>query len=130
MTFGNATKTIGGIFMNDVADDEIGVRGTAGGGNLLYNTNGLFRWFGSGVMDKPIGDFWSDGLGLSPGFPFRSVYNPENAPYFAGSGGTTVRIHFYNRVIPEPEEYALVFGLFALGFVFFCHFRKKPSTKN
>ena len=59
MTFGNATKRIGGIFMNDAAQDEIGIRGTAGGGNLLYNTNGTFRWFGSGILNKPISDFIS-----------------------------------------------------------------------
>ena len=58
MTAGSASKTIGSIFMNDASNgDEIGVRGTSGA-NLAYNTNGTFRWFGAGIMSKPIRDFY------------------------------------------------------------------------
>ncbi len=60
-------------------DAEMGVRG-AGGGNLAYNTNGTrFAWFGSGILNKPIGDFGRDGLVR---FSSRDV-NP-NVPYFFG----------------------------------------------
>ena len=43
--------------MNDADFDEIGIRGTQGN-NLVYTTNDIFRWFGAGIMDKPIGDFF------------------------------------------------------------------------
>ena len=31
----------------------------------------------------------------------------------------SIRLVVNSQIIPEPEEYALVFGLFALGFVLF-----------
>ena len=79
MTFGNATKTIGGVFMNvgpnlllGHRSDEIGIRGTSGA-NLLYNTNGAtFAWFGAGIMDKPISDFHSSQSGIV-GFEIASL---------------------------------------------------------
>lgn len=71
-------------------------------------------------MDKPIGDF----LSIEPDRFFEN-----NNPFFGASNAKSVAVHASRRVIPEPAEYALVFGLFALGFVFFRHFRKKPSTK-
>lgn len=111
MTAGSSTKTIGGIFVNDAgADDEVGIRGTTGGGNLVYTTNDTFRWFGSGILNKPIGDFSSISSHdqVEPGF--------ANRPFFI-STGNDVRIHINHQVIPEPAEYALVFGLFALAFV-------------
>ena len=63
-------------------------------------------WTGSGLLEKQIGDFHiknvANWAGLNPNF---------------SSGGVTMRIH--SGIILEPEEYALVFDLFALGFVFF-----------
>ena len=62
MTAGSANKTIGSIFMNrglrsDLSTgDEIGIRGTSGG-NLVYTNGQTFRWIGSGILAKPIGDF-------------------------------------------------------------------------
>ena len=112
----SASKTIGGIFMNDAADDEVGIRGTTGGGNLLYTTNDTFRWFGSGILNKPIGDFHFRRPDENH-FPFDSQSDPSNRPYFMNAPGWSVRINLYRHVIPEPAEYALVFGLFALAFV-------------
>ncbi len=120
MTAGIATKNIGSIFMNDAAVDEIGIRGTPGGGNLSYTNGQTFRWFGSGIMDKPIGDFRaSEHFSL---LGFDSIQTLTDRPYFGG-----VHVSIYHRVIPEPEEYALVFGLFALGFIFFRQFQKKTK---
>ena len=136
MTAGSATKTIGSIFMNDDANgDEIGIRGS--GGNLLYNTNGTFRWFGAGIMDKPIRDFYLVDLvrfpQLSPGgtrtFGLETSSSSPYFPYFLSSGqGVTISANDF--VIPEPKEYAIVFGLFALAFVIVrLHFqRKKHET--
>lgn len=126
MTFGNATKTIGGIFMNDNGNqDEMGIRHT-GGSNLRYNTNGAtFGWFGSGIMDKPISDFFdfSDPLSIH-----RPGHVSLNAPFFSDRGGVTVA--FKNHLIPEPAEYALVFGLFALAFVIVRRRFQKKTKKG
>ena len=132
MAFSNATKTIGSIFMNDggSADDEIGIRGTSGS-NLAYNTNGTFRWFGAGILDKPIRDFYLvDPIGfpsLQPGGTRRwdSISTFSDRVYFSG-GRITISVNDF--VIPEPAEYALVFGLFAIGFIFFRHFQKKMKN--
>lgn len=108
------------------ADDEIGVRGTAGN-NLAYATNGYFRWFGAGVLGKPIGDF-----DFGPEDSFRRFWNEGGASskiYFDEfSGGIIMDIH--RNVIPEPKEYALVFGLFALGFFVFRRRFQKKELRN
>ena len=114
MTAGSATKTIGGIFMNAAAQDEIGIRGTAGGGNLVYTNGQSTSWFGTGIMDKPIDDFLG-GLPDHDDASFGKI--SAAAPYFVARGGQGVPIKFHRRVIPEPAEYALVFGLFALAFM-------------
>ena len=124
VTIGNS-RPIGWIFMNaGSADEEMGIRNTPP--NLVYTTNDVSRWTGSGIMAKPIGDFQLTYSPTASHLQYENMGN--NAPYF--SANNTLRVRIHRRVIPEPEEYALVFGLFTLGFVFFRHFRKKPSTKN
>ena len=125
MTAGSASKTIGSIFMNDAAQDEIGIRGTVGG-NLAYTNGQTIRWFGSGILDKPISDFKPVGTGARYGF-----LNDLGAPYFAqrnnqGSFSISVNSH----IIPEPEGYALVFGLFALAFVIVRRRFQKKELRN
>ena len=121
----SASKTIGSIFMNDDAVDEIGIRGASGGGNLRYGTNNTFLWFGSGILNKPIGDFT-----FSIGRDFPSIRNAQtHTPFFTGSNG---RVIFWinHHVIPEPAEYALVFGLFALAFVIVRRRFQKKEFRN
>ena len=116
MTAGSATETIGSIFMNNVDQDyqaEIGIRGMAGDGvNLGYTTNDVFRWVGTGILDKPISDFR-----LRDSFIISNQTSPTR-PFFASRDGG-ISLTFHSRAIPEPAEYALVFGLFALAFVIF-----------
>ena len=104
--------------MNDTNTnaDEFGIRVTPP--NLVYSTNDASRWFGSGIMDKPIGDFFHNDWGI-PLQERSYVARSQNlSPYFARRNfGSDVSIYFYRGVIPEPAEYALVFGLFALAFV-------------
>ena len=113
VTIGNS-RPIGWIFMNaGNADEEMGIRNTPP--NLVYTTNDVSRWIGSGILDKPIGDFQ---LTYSPTASYLQYENMgNNAPYF--SANNTLRVRIHRRVIPEPKEYALVLGLFALAFVFF-----------
>ncbi len=111
-------RTINRMFMNDVnTADEIGIRVNSNFNYGLLNGQAS-SWTGSGLLiNKPIGDFFIKNVGIFVGL------NPN----FAGSG-VTLRIH--SQVIPEPEEYALVFGLFALGFVFFHRHRQKKQRRQ
>ena len=117
ITIGSGSRTISSMFMNDVnLADNIGIRVSS---SLNYGTSGqASSWTGSGLLPKPIGDFF-----------IKNVNNWTGLnPNFAGSG-VTLRIH--SAVIPEPEEYALVFGLFALGFVIIRrHFQKKQQRQQ
>ena len=91
------------------ADGEIGIRITPP--NLAYSTNGFFRWLGTGILDKPISDF------LSSSSDFAQIGVGSPVPYFIGGGRFGQISVFRYGVIPEPAEYALVFGLLALAFV-------------
>ena len=111
-------RTINRMFMNDVnTADEIGIRVNS---NFNYGsyTGQASSWTGSGLLiNKPIGDFFIKNVGIFAGL--RSNF-----------GGTSVTLRFHSAVIPEPEEYALVFGLFALGFVILRrHFQKKQRRQ-
>ena len=116
ITIGSGSRTIASMFMNDVnLADNIGIRVSS---SLSYGTSSqASSWTGSGLLPKPIGDFF-----------IKNVNNWAGLnPNFAGSG-VTLRIH--SAVIPEPEEYALVFGLFALAFVFFHRHRQKKQRQQ
>ena len=114
--------------MNDAAQDEIGIRGTQGGGNLSYTNGQETVWFGSGIMDKPISHFIDSNTANNHGL--RDFPNAFGAPYFV-TGSSDINIRFYRHVIPEPAEYALVFGLVALGFFLFRQrFQKKESMNE
>ena len=76
---------------------------------------------GAGIISKLIGDFHT-GTSNSWGF---------SHPYFAANSQDSTQVRFHSGIIiPEPEEYALVFGLFALGFVFFRHRRCLPTKQT
>ncbi len=111
------SRTINRMFMNDVtAADNIGIR-VSSGFNYGSYVGQASSWTGSGLLPKPIGDFHIKNVGN------WLTLNPN----FAGSG-VTMRIH--SGIIPEPEEYALVFALFALGFVFFHRHRQKKRRQQ
>ena len=87
--------------------------------NLLYGNGEASSWVGAGVINKPIGDFFTG-----------TFNNWGSVPRFAGSSDGSVRIVINSQIIPEPEEYALVFGLFALGFVIFHRHRQKKRRQQ
>ena len=108
------------MFMNDGTADEFGIRHT-GGSNLWYTNGQSSLWFGSGIIDKPIGDFFDGNVWDTSSIPLQErsyvATSQRLSPYFAGRSRGGVSIYFNRGVIPEPAEYALVFGLFALAFV-------------
>ena len=94
---------------DDTTLDEMGIR--ISGSNLSYSTGNSSAWVGAGILDKPIGDF------------FAGTYDNTPTAYFAANAQGSIQVRINSQVIPEPEEYALVFGLFALVFVFFHRHR-------
>ena len=92
------------------------------GSNLPYSSGNYSAWVGAGILSKPIGDFFG-----------RRTYNNWKigivGTRFAANSHGSLRIVVNSQIIPEPEEYALVFGLFALGFVFF-HRRRIMQKKR
>lgn len=115
---GDTSKNIDWIFMNDTEDsDEMGIiRGTPPN-NLVFTKGQTSHWFVSGIMEKPISDFYPGGFSI------------RHLPYFTGSG---IQVNVHSRVIPEPEEYALGFGLFSIGFIIFhsCFQKKGVRIEN
>ncbi len=107
---GRGTRTIARLFMSENANSEfinptlhqydgLGIRNQPP--NLLYGNGEASSWVGAGLIDKPIGDF------------FTGTFNHRDGSSAFGS----MRVVVNSQIIPEPEEYALIFGLFALGFV-------------
>ena len=125
---GRGSRTIAAMHLNDVNNtgwDDIGPR--VSGSELDYGSSSVaVNWIGAGIMtNKPIAHFHL----TTPG-----SYNGNRAGNavlggWTGPQANNLRIRVYGAVIPEPEEYALVFGLFARGFVIFRrHFQKKRKA--
>ena len=77
---------------------------------------GTSAWSGAGILAKPFSDFY---LGDTDGtaFSFNNLgTGGTGGPRFAAGSDGSVVVRFHRgTVIPEPEEYALVFGLFCVG---------------
>ena len=113
------SRTIASLYlMDDVGGwDRFGPRVSSA---LGYNNSDAIKWTGAGVLTNvAIGVF-------NTRDPYIRARRPDSGGTFYGmlsqftsqpSGGLRWRVH--TNIIPEPEEYALIFGLFALGFVFF-----------
>ncbi len=119
LTIGSGSSAISHLFLDEdnagVAHyDDFGIRASGG---FNYGP-GNSAWIGAGLINKPIGDFFTG-----------TFNNRADAPFFAANSVGSVRVIVNSQFIPEPEEYALIFGLFALGFVFFHRWQKKrPAT--
>ena len=129
----NGTNTIANMHLNNVGNtgwDDIGPRTSS---QLTYGSSArTVNWYGAGTMAKPISHFH-----VTP-FTTQDRYTGNRSPNsggilgsWTGPGVDNLRIRVHGSAIPEPEEYALVFGLFALGFVLFRrHFQKKQQRQQ
>ena len=117
IVIGSGSRTISHLFLDDDASnrDDMGIR--VSGSSLSYSSGNSSAWVGSRIINKAIGDF------------FTGAFNNRAAvgdPSFAARSNGAVRLVINSQIIPEPEEYALIFGLFALGFVILRrHWQKK-----
>ncbi len=124
ITFSSNSRAISHLFMENrtTQSDELGIR-VSGSSNFSYSSGASSAWVGAGLINKPIGDF-------NQGEFHNSGYGGSLSPWFAASPSGSVRVVVNSQVIPEPEEYALVFGLFALGFVFFHRYFQKKKRRQ
>ena len=122
ITVGSGNRTIANLFMSEATRDIMGIR--VSGSSLSYSSGNSSAWVGSGILNKPIGDFFAG--------TFNNVGDGNSGgPWFAANNNGSVQVIVNSQIIPEPEEYALVFGLFALGFVFFRrHWQKKQRRQQ
>ena len=132
---GRGSRTIAAMHLQDVYNsdwDDIGPR--VSGSELNYGSSAVaVNWIGAAIMtNKPIAHFH-----LSNFFATRAEdrYNGNRAGNgvlggWTGPQANNLRIRVHGSTIPEPEEYALVFGLFALGFVFFHRRRMQKKQRR
>lgn len=83
--------------MNSELSTDLGI--CVSESDLNYPGDRDSSWSGFGLVNKPISEL------------HVGIHNAVMPALFAGSMSL--------RIIPEPKEYAIAFGLFALGFVFF-----------
>ncbi len=122
------TRTIASLYLQDANWDRFGPRVSSA---LNYNNSDAVSWTGAGVLTNvAIGVFNT----RDPYLRARAV--GAAGSFYGGSAGQQVNVanglrwRVHTNVIPEPEEYALVFGLFALGFVIVRrHFQKKRQVQ-
>ena len=96
------------------------------GSALPYSSGNASAWVGAGILNKPIGDFFAGTFGHG-GVSRASI----DETYFVANSLNSLQVTINNQIIPEPEEYALVFGLFALGFVLLRrHLQKKKQRQQ
>ncbi len=121
ITISSGSRTIASFYLDEDPpagdEDDMGIR--VSGSTLSYSAGQSSAWVGSGIINKPIGDFFAGTFN-------NAVVRDLGTPSFAAQSNGSVRVIVNSQIIPEPEEYALVFGLFALGFVIVRrHFQKK-----
>ncbi len=129
----NRNRTISHMFMSGNATghlyrDDMGIR--VSGGSFTFQNNDASSWSGAGLLNKPFSEFETgstDGI-----FTFNNQAGLANTgPAFAANSRGSVQVRFHRgTIIPEPEEYALVFGLFALGFVVVRRHRQKKRRQQ
>ena len=121
ITIASASRTISHLFLDDdLSQDDLGIRTSS---SLSYSFGQSSAWVGAGIINKPIGDFFT-------GRTFNNLGVGSNwGPQFAAASDGSVRVVVNSQIIPEPQEYALIFGLFALAFVFF-HRRQMQKKKR
>ena len=134
ITLGSETRTFHHLFLFNGTQgaDAIGLR-MPGTNSFSFNAGVASSWRGQGTLSYPIGDFT-----LPAGTNF--FYNGFDGPRWADDANSgvpsssTFRVFVSGRpasFVPEPEEYALIFGLFALGFVVVRrYFQKKRRASG
>ena len=97
-----------------LGDHDLGIRASS---FHFYTFGNAVSWSGAGILTN---------FNMSQFNP--GTYQSSSHPNFSSQ---PLRLTVNSRAIPEPEQYALVFGLFALGFVITRrHFQKKRKEES
>ncbi len=133
ITTSSGTRTISHIrLQNNHPTDTLGIR-VAGTTSLSYTNGVSVSWSGQGTLPYPIGDF-----SLTAANEYFYGAPAFAAGYVNGGIGTPTSFDLRvvvssapaSLIVPEPEEYALIFGLFALGFVFSRRYWQKKQRQQ
>ena len=139
ITTSGGTRTISHIFLqnfthtNQLGDgavgDFVGIR-VSGATRLSYTNQSPVSWTGMGILPYSITNLQTTASG-------EYFYNYSSGPDFAAAGSTGNpsasgfrMVVSSTPVIPEPQEYALVFALFALAFVIIHRHRQKKQQRQ
>ena len=134
ITTPSGTRTISHIrLQNNHPTDTLGIR-VSGTTSLSYTNGVAVSWTGQGTLPYPIGDFslTADGEyfygapAFALGYVNGGIGSPTSFDLRVVVSGAPASL-----IVPEPEEYALIFGLFALGFVILHrHFQKMQKKQR
>ena len=133
ITLGSETRTFSHLFLFNGTQgaDAIGIR-MPGTNSFSFNQGVASSWRGQGTLPYPISDFT-----IPTGTNF--FYNGFDGPRWADDANSgipansTFRVFVYSSpaaFVPEPEQYAFVFALFALGFVIARRHRQKKRQAS
>ena len=126
------TRTISHIrLQNNASSDTLGFR-VAGTTSLGYTNGVSLSWSGQGTLPHPVSDFTLTAANqyFYGVLPFVKGYVNGNLNTPTSFDLRVIVSSAPRALIPEPEEYALVFSLFALGFVLFRHQRRQMQKKR
>ena len=108
--------------------DDLGLRVSSR--SFRFEANDASAWSGAGLLNKPFSEFETGSTDGTFTFNQRAG-NISSGPLFAANTQGQVQIRFHRgAIIPEPKEYALLFSLFALAFIFFRHRRHWQQKKR
>ena len=134
ITTPSGTRTISHIrLQNNHPTDTLGIR-VSGTTSLSYTNGVAVSWTGQGTLPYPIGDFsltadseyFYGAPAFALGYVNGGIGNPTSFDLRVVVSGAPASL-----IIPEPEEYALIFALFALGFVILHrHFQKMQKKQR
>ena len=124
------TRTISSLYLQDDIGgwDRFGPRVSSA---LGYNNSDTISWTGAGVLTNVAISVFNT---RDPYLRARAV--GASGSFYGGSAGQQVNVanglrwRVHSAIIPEPEEYALVFGLFALAFVFIRRIMQKKRQSQ
>ena len=95
-----------------LGDPDLGIRVNQ---YYFYSAPQTVSWSGAGILTN---------FNMSQFNP--GTYQSASHPYFSSQA---LRLTVNSRAIPEPKEYAFLFGLFALGFVLLRRYWQKKQQQ-
>ena len=104
--------------------------GTSTSSDLLYSSGDFSSWSGASVfINASIQNFKAGDYYLRHKTQALARYIVAHQKH-GNNQNQNFHIRIHGAILPEPEEYALAFGLVALGFVFFHRYFHKKRKRS